>query len=254
MNLHTHNTISMMSAMVGIPHNTDGAKQISKDNQSLNKLNSAAAEAGSVEGGESGEGSGEEVGSEYIKKQSSPQSGKTQRAQTAHVERRQVSEETVADTKQAEQGTEAQAADKTAKTAKSTALKGSMFDTSKQIQFHFNKQMDETQANQDTKNRPDIQRKKFAQNLKKWVDVEYKQYVKDNDPLYSRRNLREILQALGDSDVKTKKTGKKDDASGKNEISFSSFNKYNISQATNTLKIFDEIQLPDNYEAFELVA
>ncbi len=250
------NNISMMSSMVGIPHKAaDGAKQISKESGSS-----------SSRVGESSEGAGE-GGSAEVEEESSASSGvrnkqasnKAQRAQqqsTARVSRKRVSDETVLDTKnKAGETAESKEAGKTVapkqaqKTAGTTTL-----DNAKQIQYNFSKTMDETNAGTETKQRPEVQRKKFAQNLRKWVDVEYKQYVKDSNPLYSRRNLREILNALGNFEAKTNKSSKKDDAKNNSQVSFSSFNKYNVTQATKTLHIFDEIQVPDNYEAFELVA
>ncbi|MBR0518290.1 hypothetical protein IJJ97_00705 [bacterium] len=250
------NNISMMSSMVGIPHKAaDGAKQISKESGSS-----------SSRVGESSEGAGE-GGSAEVEEESSASSGvrnkqasnKSQRAQqqsTARVSRKRVSDETVLDTKnkagetaESKETGKAVAPKQAQKTAGTTTL-----DNAKQIQYSFSKTMDEANAGNETKQRPEVQRKKFAQNLRKWVDVEYKQYVKDSNPLYSRRNLREILNALGNFEAKTNKSSKKDDAKNNSEVSFSSFNKYNVTQATKTLHIFDEIQVPDNYEAFELVA
>lgn len=255
MNVNMQNNISMMSAMVGIPHNTDGAKQITKESQSNTVLDNKLDYTEGAEG-EGAAAEADEAGSEYIRKKPQTQNaGKAHKNQANRVGRKMVSDETVTDTKNKTGETaEAKQAENAAKTAKSAKMSSTMFDTSKQIQFSFNKTMDEAQAGQETKTRPDIQRKKFAENLKKWVEVEYKQYVKDNDPLYSRRNLREILQALGDTEVKGKKNGKKDDSTGKSEVSFSSFNKYNIDKASSTLKIFEEIQVPDDHTPFELVA
>lgn len=259
MNLNvSNNNISMMSAMVGIPHNTGGAKQVSKEGGQTGTVSDRGFDFA-----EEGINESESDGSEYIKKKTPDTKGSqnAKGAQQAHQSRtnqtqqKLVSDQTVADSKGTEDTAEAknaEAAKNTAKSAKTTGMSG--LDNSKQIQFSFNKTLDEAQAGQETKQRPEIQRKKFAENLKKWVEVEYKQYVKGNDPLYSRRNLREIMQALGDTEVKSKKTGKKESSADKNEVSFSAFNKYNINQASNTLKIFEEIQVPDDHSFFELVA
>lgn len=256
MNLNvSSNNISMMSAMVGIPHNAGGAKQVSKEGGQTGTV----ADRG-FDFAEEGINESDSDGSEYIKKHTPDTKGthnahSAQQSRSNKLQQKLVADQTVADSKGAEESSEAKNAEvskNTAKTLKSSGMSG--LDNSKQIQFSFNKTLDEAQSGQETKQRPEVQRKKFAENLKKWVEVEYKQYVKGNDPLYSRRNLREIMQALGDTEVKSKKTGKKESSADKNEVSFSAFNKYNINQASNTLKIFEEIQVPDDHTFFELVA
>lgn len=252
----TSNNISMMSSMVGIPHKAaDGAKQITKESGSNSNRIGESSE-GVAEGG-SGEVEDDEAASSGVKKQqTSSKAQRNQQSSASRVSRKRVSDETVLDTKnKTGETSESQEAKKpvATKQAQRTVATGAL-DNAKQIQHSFSKTLDETNAGNEAKQRPELQRKKFAQNLRKWVDVEYKQYVKDNNPLYSRRNLREILNALGNFEAKTNKTSKKDDAKNNSQVSFSAFNKYNVTQATKTLHIFDEIQVPDNYEAFELVA
>ena len=250
------NNISMMSSMVGIPHKAaDGAKQIAKESGSnLNKLGESSEGAGEGGSGEVEEESSSSAG--VRRQQAASRAQRQQQSSSARVARKRVSDDTVLDTKnKAGESAESKEAGKPAVAKQAPKTTGTAtLDNAKQIQYSFSKTMEETNAGNEAKQRPELQRKKFAQNLRKWVDVEYKQYVKDSNPLYSRRNLREILNALGNFESKTNKSNKKDDAKNNSEVSFSAFNKYNVTQATKTLHIFDEIQVPDNYEAFELIA
>ena len=255
LSVNNANNISMMSSMVGIPHKAaDGAKQITKESGSnLNKLGEASE--GSGEGG-SGEVEEESSAAGARRQQATNKAQRQQQSSTARVARKRVSDDTVLDAKnKAGESAESKEAGKPAVAKQAPKTTGTAtLDNAKQIQYSFSKTMEETNAGNEAKQRPELQRKKFAQNLRKWVDVEYKQYVKDSNPLYSRRNLREILNALGNFESKTNKSNKKDDSKNNSEVSFSAFNKYNVTQATKTLHIFDEIKVPDDYEAFELIA
>lgn len=255
MSINLHNHISMVSSFVGMPQG--GIKQVNKDQakaeQPLNQPNVA----------EDGDSSEDDSG--YFKTSAKKSAGGAAHARHAAsakgkqsadaVQRRVVSEEQVKDTdgsKATEGAAKSGKAPTTAKSGKSPLL----YDTSRFIQHNFQ----ETAAaqQQPAKLRPDIQRKQFAENLRKWVQLEYSQFTKNADPLYTRRNLREILNALGDSDSKTNKYSSKEDSVGKNKIGFSKFNKYNITQASQALKLFEEINSPEsemqNLSELDLVA
>ncbi len=256
MNVNVHNTISMVSSMVGVPHSSGGAKQIAKD-QAQSEKSSLDRDA-SVDGeGEEGVSEGEESSYHKPKAQAGQANSAQSKQQAAAASRRRISEETLVkneseDSKTEETGKTAQAG-QAGKSSSTAAQKGTGFlDTSRLIQQKFT---ETKEAQQDSaKQRPDVQRKQFAENLKKWVQLEYNQYSKGTDPLYTRRNLREILNALGDQNTKTQKTSSKEDSTGKSQVGFSKFNKYNITQASNALRIFEEIPSPEDNLSYDLVA
>lgn len=93
----------------------------------------------------------------------------------------------------------------------------------------------------------------FLSNLRQYVDMEYKQYGSTDNSLYSRRNLREILSALGHEtkafDNKAKKD-RKDRTSGAAGIK--SYNKNYEIRARKNLKLFQED--PMSQDPFNMVA
>lgn len=253
MNINMHNNIAMMSSMVGIPQNSGGNRQVNKEQGTEKTL--AENDLGTETTDETAEEESSSARQTARADQQKKTTGARQQTQTHAVQQKSVSEESkTEEQKKTSETSQQQKAGQTGKTGQT----GGLLDTSKLIQLGFQKAQ-EAKENQEAKQqRPDIQRKQFAENLKKWVDVEYKQYVKDNDPLYSRRNLREILQALGDSDTKTQKKDSAKDSTGKNTVSFSKFNKYNITQASTALKLFTEISSVEDptyaNQGFDLVA
>ncbi len=248
----THNTISMMSSLVGVPQ-YNSAKKVNKETSDSEKIrNEENFSEVSEEGNETQEAT------KASKKGSTASAQGSTQTQSKHqltaAQRRAVAEDLKPENKEVKGEETAQAAK--GQNAKTSSKPSSLFyDTSRLIQHNFKSTVDNQQDSH--KLRPDIQRRQFAENLKKWVQLEYNQFTKDADPLYTRRNLREILNALGDSDSKTQKSGSKEDSTGKNQVGLSKFNKYNISQASNALKLFEEMSLPEppkTYGDLELVA
>ncbi len=99
--------------------------------------------------------------------------------------------------------------------------------------------------------------KSFLGNLKKMVKLEYQQYTKPEISPYSRRNLREVMSALGENvkafDNKSLKDRKDRQNSNVSNLKF--YNKHHASRASRHLKLFhgDPMQDP-NYDPFEMIA
>jgi hypothetical protein len=245
MNVNMQSNISMMSSMVGIPQQTGQTKQVNKDLDQGQQITDTDKTEGTRE-------------QDKEKSNVQNQGGKTQgvaKHQTHAVQRRFVAEDHQEEKKTKEGKSDIESQDLLSKQETKGKL---MLDTSSQIQHRFAKfQMlqQQQQATNQKRLKPEIQRRVFAENLRKWVDVEYKQFVKQNDPLYTRRNLREILQALGEQESpQAKKTKLERDTAGKNKTQYTKYNKYNITQASKAMRIFEEI--PSNIEHldYDLVA
>ncbi len=243
MNVSTHNNIAMMSSMVGVPQQSSQTKQVNKDLDLGKQITDV----------EKGDESKEMDKEAPQLKHQGPQSESVARQQTKSVQRRFVAEDYKQEQKA--KGAESELS-QDLQSLESKPQGRVLLDTSSQIQHKFQKvlnQQQQQQPNAQNRMKPDVQRRQFADNLRKWVDVEYKQFVKQNDPLYTRRNLREILSALGDQDPSAKKT-KSDRDNSKTTVQFSKFNKYNITQASKAMRIFEEI--PSNLDNidYDLVA
>ncbi len=250
MNVSTHNNIAMMSSMVGVPQQTGQTKQVA--NKDLDQSQQVSETDKSEESSENSKDK-TETQSAHAGAGKAEQSSARQQARS--VQRRYVAE----DYKQEKAESKNENTSELGEPGQAQGTKGSkgvFLDTSSAIQLKFNKlqAQQQSEASQQTRMKPDIQRRQFASNLQKWVDVEYKQFVKTNDPLYTRRNLREILSALGDQDPSAKKTRFDKDSVGKNAIAFSKYNKHNITQASKAMRIFEEI--PSNLDNmdYDLVA
>ncbi len=249
MNVNMHNNIAMMSSMVGIPQHAGQTKQVNKDLDQGKQI---------TETDKSEEPKEHDKERSNVQNQGNkPQGAAKHQAQS--VQRRFIAEDRQEEKKtKGKEGSDIESQDLLAKQETKGKL---MLDTSSQIQHRFAKfqtlqAQQQQQAAAQKKLKPEIQRRIFADNLRKWVDVEYKQFVKQNDPLYTRRNLREILQALGEQESPTTKKTKMDrgDAAGKNKTQYTKYNKYNITQASKAMRIFEEI--PSNIDNidYDLVA
>jgi hypothetical protein len=87
----------------------------------------------------------------------------------------------------------------------------------------------------------------FLSALRQKVDLEIRQYVqKQDNPIYTKRQLREIYAVLEQSDYKSfaKKTDSRTNSLPipKSTKGTEGFNKYTLTEATNTLKIFEDEQ------------
>lgn len=240
MNVNTQSNFAMMSSMVGIPQNTIPTKQVNKDLDQGKQI---------METDKSEETMETDKERANVQNQGN-QAPTVTKYQTQGIQRRLIAEDHQEEKKTKGTNRELESQDLLAKQETKGKL---LLDTSSQIQHRFQKyQMLQQQQQASTQKRlkPDVQRRIFAENLRKWVDVEYKQFVKNNDPLYTRRNLREILQALGEQESPTAKKAKMDrDVAGKSKTQYTKYNKYNITQASKALRIFEEI--PSNIEHLE---
>jgi hypothetical protein len=100
------------------------------------------------------------------------------------------------------------------------------------------------------------QMKRFLANVREFVKTEYKQYTRPEISPYSRRNLREILSALGE-EVKAfdNKIGKDRRDRQKGVEDNKSFNRHYAATASKNLKLFADDPMMDlNYEPVEMTA
>jgi len=98
------------------------------------------------------------------------------------------------------------------------------------------------------------QLKKFLSNLREYVNLEYKQYGSQQNSLYSRRNLREILTALGyQTKAFDNKTAKDRNKRNSGVTNLKSYNKHYEIRARKSLKLFNEDPMQDQ-DPFDMVA
>lgn len=98
------------------------------------------------------------------------------------------------------------------------------------------------------------QLKKFLSNLREYVNLEYKQYGKQDNSLYSRRNLREILTALGyQTKAFDNKTSKDRNKRNSGVVNLKSYNKHYEVKARKSLKLFNEDPM-QGQDPFDMVA
>ena len=237
------NTISMMSSMTGVPNaqGVKGNKEQAPVNKSQDQTQSLTDDHA--------EGTGEAEESSYTKPK--PKAAQSHAKQQTHsTQQRRVSDEIENRPEQKDiNSKEAGKSDKPAQTAK--PAKGQVsYDTASLIQHKFVKQQ---QANPETPVRPDVAKKDFAKKLQQWAKLELDQHT-NGVSLYTRRDMRAIISALTGEQPKTNKTNSKEDKAGNNQVSFSKFNKYNITSAANALRIFEEIPSPEDHLNYDLVA
>ena len=96
------------------------------------------------------------------------------------------------------------------------------------------------------------QLKQFLNNLRELVKKEYMQ----DATTYSRKNYREILQALGYEVKSFDNKAEKDRRDRMNgQIALKKFNKHYAAQANRHLRLFNEDPMQDpNYDPFQMIA
>lgn len=130
-------------------------------------------------------------------------------------------------------------------------------DTSAQIQWKFNQaQTKQGGGPENAQTQPELQKRQFLSRLQDMVKTEYQQYVKSDDALYSRRNLREIMSALNQDDPYSKRLSKEQDTRNtETPHELEGYNKYNAMRATRSLQVVEQHQQQDHQEpALQLVA
>lgn len=233
MNVNSANVLSFTSSLVGIPQQTATKKL---DDNGL-KETEQITETEDTEESQSAKNKEQDV-------KSTPQKyDSTTKQQSQSIQRRFFKEDTgdkkvFSDKAQSPQDTDIQQAGQSK----------IRLDTSSWIQLKSKQNLNELVQNREdgASVKQEFHKKQLLNNMKKMVDIEYKQYVKDNDPLYTRRNLREILQALGDQDSpKTRKTWSERDKNsvGKEVKCSSNYNRLNISKMANTMYMLDQSML-----------
>lgn len=131
------------------------------------------------------------------------------------------------------------------------------FDTSAQIQWKFNQaQTKQGGGNEGAQAQPEVQKRQFLSRLQDMVKTEYQQYVKSDDALYSRRNLREIMSALNQEDPYSKRLSKEQDTRSTNTPrELEGYNKYNALRASRSMQVVQERAQQDQQESsLQLVA
>lgn len=119
-------------------------------------------------------------------------------------------------------------------------------DTAAYTQWKFNMQQQAAGANGMLAQQPEVKKREFLKNLQQMVKDEYAQYVKSDDAPYSRRNLREIMQALNQESPSAKRLRKETDsrnvilASANSDTGEFRYNKLNFMRAANTLKVVQQ--------------
>jgi len=117
-------------------------------------------------------------------------------------------------------------------------------------------QRSEGKVQNDNTNQPQQkQLRSFLSNLKEYVALEYKQYGTTENSLYSRRNLREILSALGhETKAFDNKAAKDRKDRTTNVAGAKSYNKNYEVKARHNLKLFTEDPMQQNSVPFDMVA
>lgn len=131
------------------------------------------------------------------------------------------------------------------------------FDTSAQIQWKFNQaQADQTNSTDNPQTQPEVQKRQFLTRLRGMVSTEYQQYVKSDSALYSRRNLREIMQALNQDDPNSKRLKSEQDSRRNDEVpgELEGYSKFNAMRAARSLKVVQEHQQEPQQDRLLLVA
>lgn len=131
------------------------------------------------------------------------------------------------------------------------------FDTSAQIQWKFNQaQTKQGGSSESAQTQPELQKRQFLSRLQDMVKTEYQQYVKSDDALYSRRNLREIMSALNQEDPYSKRLSKEQDTRSTNAPrEVEGYNKFNAMRASRSMQVVQERAQQDQQEpALQLVA
>ena len=97
--------------------------------------------------------------------------------------------------------------------------------------------------------------KRFLGNLRQYVNLEYKQYGSQDNSLYSRRNLREILTALGHETKAFDNKVKKDRMSRTTgTVEHKPYNKHYEIRAQRNLKMYQDDLLREQTDPFEMIA
>lgn len=240
MNVNVSNNMAMKSSMVGIPQQTLTPKEIKQDQDRAAFVRDLEQDKDALELQQEQTIVREFKEQPQIKKETAP----IQRRQVAETERRSETQESWEAPETTEQGLPAR-------------LK---YDTVSLITHRFDawqraQQMEQSWGQSQHLLAPDVQRKVFINNLRKWVDLEYQQYIKSDTALYTRRNLREILQALGEQETSNiRRTSARKRNLSDTKVEFSNYNRYNVDQASKVLKIFEEVETPRQELQYDLVA
>ena len=240
----THNKMAMMSSLAGLPQKGEQKKTNRRE----------APEESQMTFGENFE---EEL-------QSSRESADTRqnntrnevRQQAGSVQRRLLSENGRKDRK-AEVKEEQQVSEESMGGERLREKGEALLDTTAQIHHQFMKQRASMKQQPATLSKPEqarVQRQNYAKNVKDMAELELKQYVKDSNPIYTRKGLREIIQVLGEFEDPCTKQSKSNREKEKSRLAFKNYNEGNINKASKTMRMFEEIPSDRGNESYDMVA
>jgi hypothetical protein len=238
MNVNTTSNLAMMSSMVGITQQIGQTKTANGDLAPDKQVNETDMQESSRD----------------VKKEQTPsqqadiKSRNALRSQAQSIQRRYVPDElTQEEAARNDAGVNLQGND--APQQKQTRY----LDTSRQIQYSFGSFKGEAQEEQAAapKNplmKAETERKNLVENLRKWVDLELKQYVKQNQPIYPRKDLRDILNTLGSKSEQDNQRIKMDSDAKESTDKPTKYNIGNISKITRTMRYFEDIPSENLFE------
>jgi hypothetical protein len=254
MNVQGMNNVAMKSAMVGFVPNQKLA-EVKKEQEHSTTVREMKEQDTSNSSKKSG---GDDPNSSVRSSESRNQ----QAAQQAR--RRQVSlpEEHRSSTEEASSGQSSESAETSSGKLLGTTPSGPslLLDNTARINFQFKAQQRATSAaNGDSpQQRPEVQKRQFLTRLRDMVNTEYKQYVKSDTNLYTRRNLREIASALGDTrDPNVDRQRLEDSSVSHREVfgeEYAGFNKFNQMQMTRTQSAMQQYLHEPPQDQLSLVA
>ncbi len=184
MQINSYNNMAMMYSMVGLPQGSQAPRQINRTLDTGSQISPK---------GKSDESKGTKKESFFPEFQKASQNSKSE-SELSGTGRRYVGEEIPS------HGGRESASEQNEQHSDLSNSPGTL-DTARQIQFKFQSQNNFTSkktASPEEQSR--MKRQQQMSNLKQWVDLEYKQYVKNSEMPYTRRDLREISGALDTKD------------------------------------------------------
>jgi hypothetical protein len=237
MNINTNNNLAMMSSMVGISQQFGQTKTVNDDLAPDKQINEADKQESSRD----------------VKKEQTPRSQDTRARQSLQSQSQSVQRRYLSDEQTHEPMAKAPSGEEFGENALPGQKQTRLLDTARQIQYSFGSFKSEGREEQaQTPKNPlmkaDSERKNLVENLRKWVDLELKQYVKNNQPVYPRKDLRDILNTLGKKSDQDNQQIKSDRDSADSIEKPTTYNLGNISKITRTMRYFEDIPMENSFE------
>lgn len=239
------------SAMVGfVPkNNMQEVKKEEEHSTTIQELDKQDTENNAGKAGKEGKGANDAA-------QTRNQNA-AQQARRRQISQPQVKQESTAT--ESSEGKEAAPAGTDGTQAATNQPRGALLDNTARINWQFQQNQANATANaaDNPAQSPDAQKKQFLTRLKGMVNLEYQQYVKSDTALYSRRNLREIMSALGENhDPNVDKLNNQDSRGQQNQVPGEpeGYNKFNQMRASKSLQVLHQYQQEPPQDQLSLVA